>query len=71
METMRQEWQAWIAIGESLKELGYEGWDDPKLKKFHAQIVLWGELLAALRVEQDDTIRTDALNNAAKQLSRV
>lgn len=70
MEAMRREWETWLATGESVKELGFDSWDDPKLKKLHAQIVLWSEQLAALRVKQDVTIRADALHDALQRLAR-
>jgi len=70
MELMRREWMAWLHTGNTLKELGFdESWNDPKLKKLHAQVVLWSELVAALRVTQDKDIQDSALNGALRALA--
>ena len=62
---MMGELDAWHITNTELIKLGFlEGWDDSKLKKFHAAIMLWGERLAILRRSQSVETVESALQHA-------
>ncbi len=64
VELMNAEYAAWSDTSEQLKELGFDGWDDPVLSWLHAAVVLWGERLVALRLPQTRDMRENALDEA-------
>lgn len=69
MDKMRAEWQAWLATNVELKEAGFQdGWDDPAVRKLHASLLVWGECLADLRIEQTSEIRYEARSDAERQV---
>lgn len=69
MDKMRAEWEAWLATNIELKEAGFQdGWDDPAIRKLHASLLVWGECIADLRIEQSSEIRFEARSDAERQV---
>ena len=66
LEIMRAEWIAWRHACDELVALGVDINDQPRL---HAALVLWGERLVALRVDQPQYVGP-ALADAEKAAAR-
>jgi hypothetical protein len=60
-EAMILEWRAWRSMCEELKSLGIDVNADSSDRMVRS-IKRWGEELVALRLEQDEHIRDEALN---------
>ena len=60
-DAMLVEWRAWQSVVAELRELDI---DINEQEPLAATLVEWGELLVALRVEQDSDVRAQALDRA-------
>ncbi len=66
------EHEAWKDTNAELREIGYaDAWNDPRLSRLHAAIVVWGEQLAALRREQSPKEIDQAMATARHTVDRA
>lgn len=65
---MEAEHDAWLLTVAELREAtGGESWNDEKWTPLANAVILWGERLVALRVEQTEEVRAQALAEAARR----